>query len=154
MIARLLPICTQHPTLTLHNHLGEILNVQQLPQKVFGSNSFNGRRGEIHDVLLEHAKELGVEIKFGYEVVKFWEDSVTGKAGVVARARGGNCDGEEVTFEGDVVVGADGVRSRARATVLVCCLLHCKIYHFAHTLCTGIRRKTQTFWIRHLPRVV
>ena len=94
-----------------------MLNVQHLPQKLFGINSYNGRRGEIHEVLLEHAERLGVHVRFGCKVVRYWEDEVKGKAGVVMEdaCRGG----EEVNLEADVVVGADGVRSSARITVLV-----------------------------------
>lgn len=96
--------------MNLHAHSGEIINVQPLPQKLFGFNSYNGRRGEIHEILLGYAKETGVDIRFGQSVEDYWEDDEKGKAGVIV-------NGEKI--EGDIIVGADGVRSRAREIVLV-----------------------------------
>ncbi len=104
-------VCTQHANLHIYSYTGKLLSTQDLPQKVFGSNSYNGRRGEIHAILLEHAQRLGAEIKFGVEVADYWEDAVNQRAGVIVE--GGR-------IEGDVVVGADGVGGRARQYVLVC----------------------------------
>jgi len=102
-------VCTQHANLHIYSYTGKLLSTQDLPQKVFGSNSYNGRRGEIHAILLEHAQRLGAEIKFGVEVADYWEDAVNQRAGVIVE--GGR-------IEGDVVVGADGVGGRARQYVL------------------------------------
>ena len=95
----------------MHNYTGELLAEQPLPQKLYNSNSYNGRRGEIHDVLLRYARRLGVELRFGVRAEEFWEDSETGRAGVIVEG------GERIAA--DIVVGADGARSRVRGAVLV-----------------------------------
>lgn len=94
----------------MHNFNGKVLAEQELPQKLFGANSYNGRRGDIHAVLLKHAQEIGVDVRVQQDVTDYWEDVNIGKAGVVV-------NGERLTA--DLVVGADGVRSRAREIVLV-----------------------------------
>jgi 2-polyprenyl-6-methoxyphenol hydroxylase-like FAD-dependent oxidoreductase len=47
----------------------------------------------------------------GQQVVEYWDDEVSGKAGV--RIQSGE------SLEADVVVGADGVKSLARKFVIV-----------------------------------
>lgn len=103
-------VCTQHANLHIHSHKGDLLSTQPLPQKVFGFNSYNGRRGEIHTILFEHAKRLGAEIKLGVEVTDCYENDTDRKAGVITEGK---------HIEGDIVVGADGVGSKARQLVLV-----------------------------------
>ena len=107
---RLLAVCSQHPFVHMHDHKGNLINVQPLPQKLYGFNSYNGRRGEIHDILMNYAKKLGVDIRFDQNVESYWECSKSGRAGVIV-------NGSKI--EGDVVVGADGARSFARKMALV-----------------------------------
>lgn len=64
-------------------------------------------RGEIHKILFDHALSVGVDIRLGQKVTEYFEDD--SGAGVVS-------NGERVT--GDVVLGCDGVRSKARTLVL------------------------------------
>ncbi|KAI5118203.1 hypothetical protein M0805_005557 [Coniferiporia weirii] len=103
------PLCTHHQELHLHNAAGELLTTQKLPNKLHGAHAYNGHRGELHAALFAHARALGVEIRLGQDVTEYWEDEEKGEAGVLA-------NGERLTA--DVVVGADGVRSRARTLVL------------------------------------
>ena len=105
---RLMEICSQHPVMHIFSHQGNALGVQPLPQKAFGSNFYNGRRGEIHEILLQYAKEMGVDVRFGHDVREYWEED--GRAGVVVGGK---------RLEADVVVVADGLRSKARESVLV-----------------------------------
>ena len=72
--------------------------------------TYNGHRAEIHRVFLDYAEHLGVRFYMGKRVTAYKEDPKSGKAWV-------ECDDGE-TFVGDVVVGADGVRSRARKLAL------------------------------------
>jgi 2-polyprenyl-6-methoxyphenol hydroxylase-like FAD-dependent oxidoreductase len=51
---------------------------------------------------------MGIDIRFGQQVTEYWETDEA--AGVVT-------NGERLTA--DVVIGADGVRSKAREKVLV-----------------------------------
>lgn len=94
----------------MHNHEGVLINAQPLPQKLYGYNSYNGRRGEIHEILMSYAKKIGVDVRFSQIVEDYWESASSGRAGVIV-------NGERL--EADIVVGADGARSRAREIVLV-----------------------------------
>lgn len=105
---RLMKVCTHHDFMAIHNHLGHLLVKQPLPQVINGAKAYNGRRGDIHRVLLEYAIKLGVDIRLGQEVEEYWETD--SKAGVII-------DG--IRLEGDVVVAADGIRSIAREKALV-----------------------------------
>ena len=99
--------------LHLHNSKGEHIASQSLPSIQFGARSYNGHRGELHARLFEYAKAVGVEVRLGQNVTEYWEDEDKGEAGVI-------CNGQRLSA--DMVVGADGVRSRARTLVLVCLL--------------------------------
>ena len=101
----------------MHNYCGKVINKQLLPQKLYGSNQYNGRRGEIHQILLKYARKIGADIRFSQDVTAYWEDMEKGKAGVVANGQ---------RIEGDLVVAADGARSLARKLVLVCNVFCCR----------------------------
>lgn len=95
--------------LHLHNYQGKKLVSQHLPHTAYGgAHSYNGHRGELHKIVYDHAVSLGIPIRLGCNVTEYWE--TPDKAGVV-------CNGERM--EADLVVGADGVRSKARTLVLV-----------------------------------
>ncbi|TFK48069.1 monooxygenase [Heliocybe sulcata] len=94
-------------TLMIHNAKGELLVEQPNPDPLFGAYAYNAHRGELHTMLFEYAQSLGVEIRLGQDVSEYWETET--EAGVIS-------NGERVA--GDVVVGADGVRSTARTLVL------------------------------------
>ncbi|KAJ2894785.1 salicylate hydroxylase [Zalerion maritima] len=69
----------------------------------------NGHRGELHQVIFEYAKnDLGIPIHLGQIVSEYFEGEE--KSGIVL------ANGEKVV--GDIVIGADGVRSKARQLVL------------------------------------
>ncbi|KAF2652762.1 FAD/NAD(P)-binding domain-containing protein [Lophiostoma macrostomum CBS 122681] len=87
---------------------GEIVINQKTPMKDEMSPVFNGHRGELHEIVFNYAKELGVPIHLGHRVENYWEDE--NGAGIILE------DGTKVS--GDVVVGSDGVRSKARTLVL------------------------------------
>ncbi|EJU03230.1 monooxygenase [Dacryopinax primogenitus] len=87
---RFWPICTHLKTFHLHTWKGDLISAQPLEEIRFGAHQYNGHRGELHEILIDHAQNtLG--------------------AGVVV-------NGERLSA--DVVVGADGVRSKAREKVL------------------------------------
>lgn len=68
---------------------------------------FNGHRGQIHRILYDHALSQGVEIRLGQNVSEYFQTEHG--AGVVS-------NGERI--EADVILAADGVRSKARKIVL------------------------------------
>lgn len=69
----------------------------------------NGHRGKIHQVLMGHVRERGtIDFRLGVNVVRYFEED--GVAGVETEK------GEVITA--DVVLAAEGVRSRGRKLVL------------------------------------
>ncbi|KAG0698084.1 monooxygenase [Suillus ampliporus] len=103
-------VCAHTRELHVHDYLGGLIHVQPLPQPLFGAFAYNGHRALLHEVLFEHAKALGIEIRMGHDVVEYWEDEVNGKAGVKIQT------GER--FDADIIVAADGVKSLARKFVI------------------------------------
>ncbi|KAG2136073.1 monooxygenase [Suillus bovinus] len=97
----------------IHDYLGDLVQVQKMSYPLFGAFPYNGHRAVIHEVLFEHAKSLGIEIRMGHQAVEYWEDEANGKAGVKIQT------GE--TFDADVIVAADGVKSLARKFVIGYC---------------------------------
>jgi len=70
---------------------------------------FNGHRGEFHSVVFNYVKDdLAIPIHLGCRISKYFEDASS--AGIVLES------GAKVSA--DVVIGADGVRSKARELVL------------------------------------
>ncbi|EPQ61262.1 FAD/NAD P-binding domain-containing protein [Gloeophyllum trabeum ATCC 11539] len=101
------PVCTHVDKLTLHNSQGDILVEQKMENPLYGAYSYNGHRGDLHSMLFDYAQSLGIEIRLGQDVSEYWETD--SEAGVIS-------NGERISA--DAVVGADGVRSRARKLVL------------------------------------
>lgn len=107
---KLLSISALAREMHVHDYLGGLIQVQKMTWPLFGAYSYNGHRALLHDVLFEHAKSLGIEIRMGQQVVEYWEDEASGKAGVKIQT------GE--SFNADIIVAADGVRSLARKFVI------------------------------------
>lgn len=101
-------IGNQSPDMQIRRwHDGKILAQQPLMDMA----GHIGHRGDYHEAFLRGVRDAGIEMNMGYEVVGFGEGdeedarpSVVFKDGTVVRA--------------DVVVGADGIKSRARELVL------------------------------------
>jgi 2-polyprenyl-6-methoxyphenol hydroxylase-like FAD-dependent oxidoreductase len=108
--ARLDPISLRADGMTIKSWRGETLYHQRWSDEedAWGIR-FDGHRGEYHEIVFRHAvEECGIEIRLDACVEDYFEDE-TG-AGVVLAG------GERVV--GDVVLAAEGVRSRGRFTVL------------------------------------
>ncbi|KAI9693321.1 MAG: hypothetical protein M1822_005317 [Bathelium mastoideum] len=104
---RLDPICHQSNGIVFKTYDGEYLLTQYWEKEEAYGKRFNGHRGEIHEIVYEYAKELGIETRLGQQVLEYWETET--EAGVVV-------NGEKIAA--DVVLAADGVRSKARNIVL------------------------------------
>lgn len=102
------PICHTSDRLKYFDWQGDFIYEQIWgnEEENFGKR-FNGHRGQIHGVLYQHALDLGIEVRLGQKVTEYWQDENV--AGVIV-------NGETVTA--DVVLAADGVRSKARKAVL------------------------------------
>ncbi|KAJ5117139.1 hypothetical protein N7448_004085 [Penicillium atrosanguineum] len=93
----------------IHKWTGELVHTQPTPKYDPTSPAFNGHRGELHTIIFNYAKdELGIPIHLGQRVIEYFEDE--DQAEIVLES------GQRVTA--DMVVGADGVRSKARQLVL------------------------------------
>jgi 2-polyprenyl-6-methoxyphenol hydroxylase-like FAD-dependent oxidoreductase len=103
------PLCIDSKQFDLRKYDGEKIIQQPSPPKIHDWPVFNGHRGELHMIVFHYAKDvLGIPIRTGCKVNEYFEDAQG--AGVVLE------DGERVT--GDLVIGSDGVRSKARELVL------------------------------------
>ncbi|KAG9228915.1 putative MAK1-like monooxygenase [Amylocarpus encephaloides] len=87
---------------------GEVIRHQLSPPRDLEAPTFNGHRGELHEIVFDHAKELGIPIELGKRVVRYFENEK--EAGV-------ELEGGEMV-RADMVIGSDGVRSKARTLVL------------------------------------
>ncbi|KAH9889647.1 FAD/NAD(P)-binding domain-containing protein [Xylariomycetidae sp. FL2044] len=88
---------------------GEVVTNQRTPAWPEDAPNFNGHRGELHQVVFNYARDdLGIPIHLGHRIQTYFEDE--NEAGIVLET------GEKVSA--DVVIAADGVRSRARKAVL------------------------------------
>ncbi|KAK3707169.1 hypothetical protein LTR37_012338 [Vermiconidia calcicola] len=104
-----LSIKLQNYGFNIHKWTGELVMNQKSPPPDPEAPVFNGHRGEFHSVLFYYAKDdLGIPIRLGCRIEKYFEDKA--EAGVVLES------GEKIGA--DVVIGADGVRSKARELVL------------------------------------
>ncbi|KAI1276822.1 hypothetical protein F5Y07DRAFT_122416 [Xylaria sp. FL0933] len=88
---------------------GEIVINQPTPEYPAEAPNFNGHRGELHEVVFKYVRDdLGIPIHLGNKITTYFEDE--SQSGIILES------GEKV--HADVVIAADGVRSKARKTVL------------------------------------
>ena len=88
---------------------GEVVFHQRSPPGTDDAPILNGHRGELHEIVFNYARNtLGIPIHLGQHVSQYFEDDE--QAGIVL------ANGTRVTA--DLVIGADGVRSKARELVL------------------------------------
>ena len=90
---------------------GNVLSVQEFGPVVegkYGSPYLLIHRADLHKVLLEKAKSLGVEIKLSCDISQ--DDLDVSKPAI--------CLGKAEIHEGDLILGADGERSVCREKVL------------------------------------
>lgn len=111
-------VARQTTWLDLYHHQGQFVTRQSfLGEKKWGRR-INGHRGELHNIIWRHLVERGsIKLRLGTRVEDYFEsdgDPSTGTkphAGVVIAGTG-----ERLTA--DVVIAAEGVRSRGRKIVL------------------------------------
>lgn len=101
------PIIHKSDALTYHNWEGKFVTTQTWASESDWGRKVNGHRGELHRILLEHVKDRGIDVRLGQNVTDYFEDD--DEAGIVS-------NGERLTA--DVVLAAEGVKSRGRMLVL------------------------------------
>ncbi|KAJ5657918.1 uncharacterized protein N7484_001567 [Penicillium longicatenatum] len=106
---RALSINLENHGFKIHKWTGELMHTQPPHKYDPEAPVFNGHRGELHTVIFNYAKDdLGIPIHLGHKAVEYFEDET--QAGIILE------NGNKVTA--DLVIGADGVRSKARELVL------------------------------------
>ncbi|KAL2109655.1 hypothetical protein VUR80DRAFT_2149 [Thermomyces stellatus] len=110
VVERLKKLSIRHEGFHIHKwDTGEVVYYQPRTPDNPTAPPLHGHRGELHEVVFEHVRdELKIPIHLGHRVSQYFEED--GHAGIVLQ------DGTRVV--GDMVVGADGVRSKARELVL------------------------------------
>lgn len=101
------PIIRQTTWLDLYHYKGEFVTRQSFADEKSWGRRINGHRGQLHSIIYKHAQARGIDIRLGQRVTDYFENDK--EAGVVA-------NGQRITAE--VVVAAEGVRSRGRKIVL------------------------------------
>lgn len=101
------PINHKSDGLVLMDWEGNFITKQTWEKEESYGKKFNGHRGQIHHTVFQHAKARGIDIRLGQRVEDYFETD--NEAGVIV-------NGERMV--GDVVVAAEGVRSRGRKIIL------------------------------------
>ncbi|KAI8624940.1 salicylate hydroxylase [Xylariaceae sp. FL1651] len=103
---RLTSIGNQAPDMQIRRwHDGKILAVQPLMDMA----GYIGHRGDYHIAFLDAVRDAGIDIHMGREVVDYEDEEGSQPVAVLA-------DGTRAVA--DLIVGADGIKSRARELVL------------------------------------
>ncbi|ERT00579.1 hypothetical protein HMPREF1624_03953 [Sporothrix schenckii ATCC 58251] len=100
-------IARQTTWLDLYHYEGKFVTRQSFAGEKPWGRRINGHRGELHNIIYKHAKSRGIDIRLGQRVTDYFENDE--QAGVVSNGQ---------RFTADVVIAAEGVRSRGRKIVL------------------------------------
>ncbi|KAH7408522.1 hypothetical protein DE146DRAFT_377865 [Phaeosphaeria sp. MPI-PUGE-AT-0046c] len=100
-------VARQTTWLDLYSWKGEFVTRQSFEKEKVWGPRINGHRGELYSIIHKHAVDRGIEIRMGQRVTDYFENEE--RAGVMM-------DGEVMCA--DVVIAAEGVRSRGRKIVL------------------------------------
>lgn len=108
VVDAMVPITIKRDYWDLHHwQTGEIVSRQSFANERPWGRRLSGHRGELHRIIHEHAVNRGLDIRLGKRVTDYFETDEHG--GVVV-------EGERITA--DLVLAAEGVRSRGRKIVL------------------------------------
>lgn len=100
-------VARQTSWLDLYSWKGDFVTRQSFEGEKKWGPRINGHRGELYSIIHKHALDRGIEIRLGQRVTDYMEDDE--RAGVTV-------NGQEM--HADVVIAAEGVRSRGRKIVL------------------------------------
>ncbi|KAK0672363.1 hypothetical protein QBC41DRAFT_24385 [Cercophora samala] len=102
-------IARQTKHIDLYHHQGKFVTRQDFSHEKAWGRRINGHRGQLHNIIYRHAVDRGIDIRLGKRVEDYFEQDSPPQAGVVI-------NGERIAA--DVVIAAEGVRSRGRKIVL------------------------------------
>ncbi|KAK4200895.1 hypothetical protein QBC40DRAFT_279067 [Triangularia verruculosa] len=102
-------IARQTKHIDLFHHQGKFVTRQDFSHEKAWGRRINGHRGQLHNIIYRHAVDRGIDIRLGKRVEDYFEQDSPPQSGVVV-------DGERIAA--DVVIAAEGVRSRGRKIVL------------------------------------
>ncbi|KAK4224693.1 6-hydroxynicotinate 3-monooxygenase [Podospora fimiseda] len=103
-------VARQTTWLDLYHHQGKFVTRQSFAEEKIWGRRINAHRGQLHNIIYRHAVARGIDIRLGQRVQDYFESDSPAEAGVVLAT------GERITA--DVVIAAEGVRSRGRKIVL------------------------------------
>ncbi|KAF2864790.1 hypothetical protein BDV95DRAFT_588480 [Massariosphaeria phaeospora] len=107
VIEAMLKVARKTTWLDLYHWKGEFVTRQSFAGEKKWGHRINGHRGDLYRIIYQHAKDWGIDMRFGQRITDYYEDN--DKAGVIV-------NGEKMVA--DVVIAAEGVRSRGRKIVL------------------------------------
>jgi 2-polyprenyl-6-methoxyphenol hydroxylase-like FAD-dependent oxidoreductase len=107
VIEEMQKVARQTTWLDFYSWKGEFVSRQSFEGEKSWGPRINGHRGELYSIIHQHVVDRGIEIRWGQRVTDYFE--VDSCAGVVV-------NGENMYA--DVVIAAEGVRSRGRKIVL------------------------------------
>lgn len=103
LLEELMKVASQPESMVIMDKDGKVLYEDQVEQEHDGWPNAYGYRGHTQNVMFEFAKQVGVKFIYNSTVTQYFEDDE--RAGIVV-------DG--VSHEADLVIGADGIHSKAR----------------------------------------
>ncbi|KAI3395989.1 hypothetical protein diail_559 [Diaporthe ilicicola] len=101
------PIIHKSEGINYYNWEGKYVTSQSFLSEREWGRRINGHRGELHKILYQHALDRGIEVQLGQKVTDYFESE--DEAGIEANG---------VKYTADVVLAAEGVKSRGRKIVL------------------------------------
>ncbi|KAH8802472.1 hypothetical protein F5884DRAFT_471946 [Xylogone sp. PMI_703] len=103
----LYPVIRRTNWLDLYKWTGEYMTRQSFAEEAKWGQRVNGHRGDLHRVIYQHVIDRGIDVRLGQRVTDYFEDEK--EAGVIVN---------DTRITADVVLAAEGVRSRGRKIVL------------------------------------
>jgi 2-polyprenyl-6-methoxyphenol hydroxylase-like FAD-dependent oxidoreductase len=109
------PIIHRTNEISYFDWQGRFVTTQSFAAENVWGRRINGHRAEIHQVVLDHARKCGIDIRLGQAVESYFEEEDP-------NAAGGRCAGIVTAagerFTADIVLAAEGVKSKGRMSVL------------------------------------
>ncbi|KAH8916249.1 FAD/NAD(P)-binding domain-containing protein [Atractiella rhizophila] len=113
------PKCGNSRGIEILRYDGKYLVDQRMPKEMdhlfpVHKPIYDAHRGDLHEILVEKAKEVGVDLRQGVKVTEYSDDTPAKPSISFLNPS----TGKNETIHADAIVGADGVKSLARQLVL------------------------------------